>query len=290
LNETDSTDVSDYRAPDRVASEPETVGENDAHRLPAVVDNTASADSSFNLAKLDTTNDNADADAVLPFSSLNENDSTDAFGYIASNRDASEPETGDENDARILPAVVDNTALVDSSCNLWKLDATDDDADADAVLPASSLNATGSTDASGYIASNRDASEPETGDENDAHRLPAVVDNTASVDSSCNLSKLDTMDDGTDADADVVRHSSFSNETDFTGNGVAIQARTSGADYENGEKAALILCLKTRGTMVLHQWWTTSVKLHCEMIQTSFLSTHLMGRFHLSRLNVRLLW
>jgi hypothetical protein len=61
------------------------------------------------------------------------------------------------------------------------------------------------------------------------------------------------MDDGTDADADVMRHSSFSNETDFTGNGVAIQARTSGADYENGEKAALILCLKTRSTMVLHQ-------------------------------------
>jgi hypothetical protein len=220
-----------------------------------VVDNTASADSSFNLAKLDTTNDNADADAVLPSSSLNENDSTDAFGYIASNRDASEPETGDENDARILPAVVDNTALVDSSCNLSKLDATDDDADADAdaVLHASSLNATGSTDASGYTASNWDASEPETGDENDAHRLPAVVDNTASVDSSCNLSKLDTMDDGTDADADVMRHSSFSNKTDFTGKGVAIQARTSGADYENGEKAALILCLKTRGTMVLHQ-------------------------------------
>jgi hypothetical protein len=178
LNETDSTDVSDYRAPDRVTSEPETGGENDAHRLPAVVDNTASADSSFNLAKLDTTNDNADADAVLPSSSVIENDSTDAFGYIASNRDASEPETGDENDARILPAVVDNTALVDSSCHLSKLGATDDDADtdADAVLDSSFPNATGSTDASGYIASNRDASEPETGDENDAHRLPAVVE------------------------------------------------------------------------------------------------------------------
>jgi hypothetical protein len=56
-----SDDEADYLASDWVTSNIETDCRNDVRRLPTMVG--GSADSSFNLSKVDTTDDDADADA-----------------------------------------------------------------------------------------------------------------------------------------------------------------------------------------------------------------------------------